>query len=144
MYAVRLPALHNMEYRILFTGQLDLPHLQREILLEEYEKNPFLKLQDEFRSYYLVDQHIRQAAGFKFLESREIRVEPEDEESFTFQYISIIDTIRLITEDPDFIPEKSSEDGILRGIKDGSVYANNKYFQVNGAKLIYLLTAVHC
>jgi hypothetical protein len=102
-------------------------------LHESVERNPFLELQKEFRSYYLLDKYIQSAPAFKFVEPSEIRVSPiedDEEEAFTFQYISVVDTISTIIEDPDFKPEKPSQDGMLRGIKDGSVYAENEYFQV--------------
>jgi hypothetical protein len=108
---------------------LDIPVQQRQTLLEEIASNPFQDLQQEFRSYYFVDKYLKRSPAFKFIEPTEIRLGSENK--CTFQYISIIDTISNIIQDPSFSQENPSEDGMLRGVKDGSVYAENNFFQEN-------------
>ncbi len=118
-----------------FPANLNLNNEEKEILRESIKDNPFLELQQEFRSYYLLDKHIQSSPAFKFVKPTEIHVRPlaDEEDSFTFQYVSLVDTLSTIIEDPDFVPEKPSEDGMLRGVKDGTVYAENAFFQVLGA-----------
>jgi hypothetical protein len=108
---------------------LDIPEPQREILRECVAKSPFKDLHQEFRSYYLLDKFIRTSPAFKFVAPTEIRL--GFEKKCSFQYISILDTICTITQDPGFKREKPSVDGMLRGVRDGSVYAENQYFQEN-------------
>jgi hypothetical protein len=108
---------------------LDIPITQRQILQETLSTNPFQELHKDFGSYYFLDKFLKRSPAFKFLEPTEIRL--GGEKKCTFQYISIVDTISTIIQDPDFIPEKPLEDGVLHGVKDCSVYAENKFFQEN-------------
>jgi hypothetical protein len=110
-------------------GKLDIPENQRQVLMDSIEKNFFMELQQEFRSYYLLDKYIKSSPTFKFVEPTEIKL--DDDKKNTYQYISIVDTISTIIQDPDFTPEKASEDGMLRGVKDGYVYAQNRFFREN-------------
>jgi len=91
--------------------------------------NPFKDLQKDFKSYYFLEKFLQKSPAFKYQEPVEIRLDSETK--CTYQYISIVDTIATIIEDPTFCPEKPSEDGMLRGVKDGSAYAENTYFQNN-------------
>jgi hypothetical protein len=108
---------------------LDLPVPQRQILLESLSTNPFQDLQQDFKSYYFVEKYLKSSPAFKFSDPTEIRL--GSEKNCTFQYISILETISTIIQDPTFSPENPSEDGMLRGVKDGSAYAENKFFQEN-------------
>jgi hypothetical protein len=108
-------------------GRLDVTDHQRQILRDCTVENPFVELQKEFRSYYHLDKYIKGAPVFKFVAPTEIQLGPE--KKTTFQYISIVETVTTICQDPDFQREAPSEDGMLRGVKDGYVYAENPYFQ---------------
>jgi hypothetical protein len=110
-------------------GNLDIPDRERQILQESMAKNPFKDLQQDFRSYYLLDKFLKGSAAFKFIHPTEVRLDSENKSSF--QYISIVETISAIIQDPGFNPEDPAEDGMLRGIKDGTAYADNRYFQDN-------------
>jgi hypothetical protein len=74
----------------------------------------------------MIDKHIRSSPAFKFLEPTEVKLTSstgdEDDEDCTFQYVSIVDTIATIVSDPDFSPERPSQDELLRDVKDASVY----------------------
>jgi hypothetical protein len=112
--------------------QLDVmghPEEQLNILRESLVKNPFKDLQLEFRSYFLLDKFIKNTASFKFVEPLEVKLGPE--KKCSFQYISILDTISTIVTDPGFTREEPSVDGLLRGVRDGSIYTENLYFQEN-------------
>ena len=114
------------------TNQLDvlgIPDQQRQHILDSVATNPFQDLQQEFRSYYLLDKYIKNSPDFKFVEPTEIRLGAE--KKCTFMYIPIVDTICTIVQDPGFTRENPSEDGMLRGVRDGSAYAENKYFAEN-------------
>lgn len=108
---------------------LDIPAHQRQMLQESLSKNPFQDLQHDFRNYYYLNKYLRESPSFKFLEPTEIKL--GNDKNCTFQYIPIVDTISTIIQDPGFSPESPSEDGLLRGVKDGTAYAENKYFQEN-------------
>ncbi len=108
---------------------LEITDHQRQLIIDSVSKNPFEDLQHEFRSYYLLDKYIKDTPAFKYIPPTEVKL--GEEEKCTFQYISIVDTLLTIIQDPGFCPEKPSEDGMLRGVKDGSVYAENIYFQNN-------------
>jgi hypothetical protein len=123
---VHKSSLHSLKTQL---DNLDIPVHQRQILLESLSSNPFLDLQQDFKSYYLLEKYLKRSPTFKYLEPTEIRLGSESK--CTFQYISIVDTISTIIQDPTFRPEKPSEDGMLRGVKDGTAYAQNKFFIEN-------------
>jgi len=108
---------------------LDIPLHQQQMLRESLDNNPFLDLQKDFRNYYHLNKYLKESPSFKFLEPIELKL--GDDKKCTFQYISIVDTISTIVQDPGFNLENSSEDGLLHGMKDGTAYAENKYFQEN-------------
>jgi hypothetical protein len=107
----------------------DITDHQQKILHESLSTNPLESLQEDFRSYYFLDKYLKGSPAFKFVEPTEVRLGPE--KKCAFQYISIVDTICTIVQDPGVSPEKQAEDGLLHGVKDGSVYAENSYFQEN-------------
>lgn len=114
-----------------------MPDQERRLLLQELEENPFLELQKEFCSYYKVDQCVRSEPAFKFQEISEHKVEvplsdkSSEAQSFKFVYVSVPDTLSKIVADPGFRPEAQSQDGLLRDVKDGSVYKSNTFFLKN-------------
>ncbi len=93
------------------------------------DKNPFLDLQKDFRNYYHLNEYLKESPYFRFLEPIELKL--GDGKKCTFQYILFVDTISTIVQDPGFNLENPSEDGLLYGMKDGTVYEENKYFQEN-------------
>jgi hypothetical protein len=79
---------------------MDIPDTQCQILRESLAKNPFGELQQEFRSYFLLDKCIKNSAAFKFNEPREVWLDPENK--ISFQYVSIVDTLLTVATDPGF------------------------------------------
>jgi len=110
---------------------MDLPDNQCQILRAALAENPFEELQQDFRSYYLLDKHIKISPAFKFVEPTEIRLGTGTGKKCSFQYVSIVDTLCVIVTDPGFKSEKRSEDGMLRGVRDGSAYSENTFFKEN-------------
>jgi hypothetical protein len=108
---------------------MDIPDTQCQILRESLAKNPFRELHQEFRSYFLLDKYIKNSAAFKFIEPREVWLDPG--KKISFQYVSIVDTLLTVVTDPGFQRENPSVDGMLRGVRDGSAYAENIFFQEN-------------
>ena len=108
---------------------MDIPDTQCQILRESLAKNPFGELHQEFRSYFLLDKYIKNSAAFKFIEPREVWLDPG--KKISFQYVSIVDTLLTVVTDPGFQRENPSTDGMLRGVRDGSAYAENIFFQEN-------------
>jgi hypothetical protein len=125
-FKVHKACVENLTYQL---NEMDLPEGQSQILRESLSKNPFEDLQKEFRSYFLLDKYIRKSPAFKFVEPIEVWLGPEKKASF--QYVSIVDTVCTIITDPGFRREKPSEDGMLRGVRDGAAYAENTFFQKN-------------
>lgn len=152
--------------KFVFPEELGLPDEQKKRLTDELDENPFLRLQNEFSSYYKLEKHIESSPPFKYDPPEEITVKltlPEDEDDtesrkkrrkkkkkmtkaerkekgeFTFQYVSIINTITRIVEDKSLIPDKPSPEGYLKDVKDGQAYKNNKYFQDNPDALTIML-----
>jgi hypothetical protein len=119
-------ALQNLRKQLKI---LDIPEHQRQMLNESLTKNPFKDLQQEFNSYYQLNKYLQNSPSFKFIEPTELTL--GGDKKCTFQYISIVDTISTIVQDPGFSPESPSEDGLLRGVKDGSAYAENPFFLKN-------------
>jgi hypothetical protein len=108
---------------------MDLPDDQCQILRAALAENPFEELQQDFRSYYLLDKYIKNSPAFKFVEPTEFRLGPD--KKCSFQYVSIVDTLSTIVTDPDFKREKPSDDDMLRGVRDGSAYSENTFFKEN-------------
>ena len=97
-------------------------------LLQQMEANPFLKLSEKFTSYYHVDKLVRSSPAFKFVEPQEIKL---PDLISTFSYVSVIDTLATLANDPSFKPEDWSDNGFLRDVKDGTAYKENAFFQRN-------------
>jgi hypothetical protein len=62
--------------------EMDHPEDQMNILRESLEKNPFKVLQQDFRSYFLLDKTIRNSAPFKYVDPLEVKLGPEKKSSF--------------------------------------------------------------
>ncbi len=123
---VHKSSLHSLKIQL---ESLNIPVHQRQIILENLSNNLFQGLQEDFKSYYLVEKFLNTSQAFKYIEPTEIRLDSDKDQ--TFQYVSIVDTIATIIQDPTFSPENPSADGMLRGVKDGTAYAQNKFFQEN-------------
>jgi len=119
-------ALQNLRKQLEI---LDIPVHQRQMLHESLTKNPFKDLQQKFSSYYQLNKYLQNSPSFKFIEPTELKLGGDKE--CTFQYISIVDTISTIVQDPVFSPGSPSEDGVLCGVKDGSAYAKNPFILKN-------------
>jgi hypothetical protein len=124
---IHTSVLHKLRNRL---QSLDMPGHQQQTFTNIMEENPFRDLQQEFRSYFFLNKFIKSSPAFKYVEPKEICLSSEMKN--TFQYISIVDTIATIVQDPGFKPEEPSQDGKLRGVKDGSVYAENSFFKECG------------
>jgi hypothetical protein len=123
---VHKSSLHSLKTQL---DILDIPVHQRQILVESLSSNPIHDLQEDFKSYYFVENFFKKSTAFKYIEPTEIWLGPEKD--CTFQYVSIVDTISTIIQDPTFSPESPLTDGMLRGVKDGTAYAQNKFFKEN-------------
>ncbi len=123
---VHKSSLHSLKIQL---ESLNIPVHQRQFILENLSNNLFQGLQEDFKSYYLVEKFLKTSQAFKYIEPLEIRLDSDKDQ--TFQYVSIVDTIATIIQDPTFSPENPSADGMLRGVKDGTAYAQNKFFQEN-------------
>lgn len=104
-------------------------HEKRNIL-DELTENPFRDLQQSFKSFKRIDSHLKTTPCFKYIAPKKIEVVGPNE-SFEFQFVGVKEILKLLVSDPTFTPAVSTEDGLLRDIKDGSVYKNNPYFQQN-------------
>jgi hypothetical protein len=129
--------LRYLANNVFISGQFGLKDEERRLLLEELEENPFLELQKEFCSYYKIDQCVRNEPAFKFQELSEHKVDvppgacSDQNKSFKFVYVSVSETLSKIVAEPGLLPEDQSQDGLLRDVKDGSVYKSNAFFQMN-------------
>jgi hypothetical protein len=109
--------------------QMDLSPRQDELLREKLAMSPFEDLQDHFRSYYMIEKVLKESPTVKYQEPKQIQL--GDNKKVTFQYISVVDTISTIVADPGFKRENPSEDGLLRGVRDGTIYKENEFFLQN-------------
>jgi hypothetical protein len=109
--------------------QMDLSEHQRKVLLDSLAKNPFEDLHQEFKSYFRLNKYITTSPAFKFIEPLQIWLGPE--KKCSFQYVSLLDTLCTIITDPGFKRVQPSDDGMLRGVRDGSAFAENTFFQEN-------------
>jgi hypothetical protein len=99
------------------------------ILEEKMRDNPFVKLQENFSSYYKINKetenshHYIHPIQFKLPRNAAGKECP-------FQYVPIIQTVTAILSDPDFdsLQQAPTPDGHLYDFKDGSAWKNNQYF----------------
>jgi hypothetical protein len=99
------------------------------VLEEKMRDNPFVKLQENFSSYYKINKesesspHYIQPIQFKLPRNSVGKECP-------FQYIPIIQTLAAIVSDPDFdnLVQEPTADGYLYDLKDGSAWKTNQYF----------------
>jgi len=114
----------------VFLDRLGIPEEDKNDLISTLEDNPFIRLQEELKSYYKIHQHTIKMPTY--IAPQEIKLPPNDNgRIFTFQYVSVVDTIKAVLSDPDFKQATASTDGLLRDVIDGSAYKNNKFFQKN-------------
>jgi hypothetical protein len=114
--------------KIIVPGKMEIPEELKTTLLENMGENPYLKLGEKFCSYYLVNKHIQKSPAFKYIEPQEIKIPDSDKK---FEYVSIIDTISLIVNDPGFKQDEPQVDGFFRDVKDGAAYKQNAFFSAN-------------
>lgn len=82
------------------------------------------------KTYYKIHQHSIKMPTY--IAPQEIKLPPDENgKIFTFQYISVVDTVKAVLSDPDFQQAEVSTDGLIRDVIDGSAYRNNKFFQDN-------------
>lgn len=118
--------------RILFyfAETTDIPEEDKQALITKLEDNPFIRLQEDFRTYYKIN---RFAVGDKtYIAPVQIKLAATtDRKASSFQYISVIDTVEAIITDPDFPSSTPAPEGLLRDVTDGSAFKENSYFQKN-------------
>ncbi len=85
---------------------MDLPDNQCQILCAALAESPFEDLQQDFRSYYLLDKYIKNSPAFKFVQPTKFRLGTD--KKCSFQYVSIVDTLCTIITDPGIKREKPS------------------------------------
>ncbi len=102
------------------------------VLEEKLKDNPFVKLQENFSSYYKINKETENSGHYISPAQHKLPRNAAGKEC-PFQYVSLVQTVAAIVSDPDFenLPRDPIPEGFLYDFKDGSVWKNNKYFQEN-------------
>ena len=114
----------------MFLAATGLNREEIAVLEEKMKENPFVKLQENFSSYYKINKetenspHYITPIQFKLPQNAAGKECP-------FQYVPLIQTVTAIVSDPEFtnLPRESTPDGCLYDFKDGTTWKNNRYFQ---------------
>jgi hypothetical protein len=102
------------------------------VLEEKLKDNPFVKLQENFSSYYKINKETENSGHYISPAQHKLPRNAAGKEC-PFQYVSVVQTVAAIVSDPDYenLPRDPIPDGFLYDFKDGSAWKNNKYFQDN-------------
>ena len=102
------------------------------VLEEKLKDNPFVKLQENFSSYYKINKETENSGHYISPAQHKLPRNAAGKEC-PFQYVSLVQTVAAIVSDPDYenLPRDPIPDGFLYDFKDGSAWKNNKYFQEN-------------
>jgi hypothetical protein len=102
------------------------------VVQEKIKDNPFVKLQQNFSSYYKI--HKETANSSEYIAPLQLQL-PRNVfgKECPFQYVSVVDTVAAIVSDPDYqnLPRDPCPTGFLCDFKDGSAWKNNQYFKDN-------------
>jgi len=102
------------------------------VIEEKMKDNPFVKLQENFSSYYKINKETENSPHY--IAPVQFKLPPNSSgKECPFQYIPIIDTVAAIVSDPDFtnLSQAPTPEGYLYDFKDASVWKENKYFLDN-------------
>lgn len=128
--AVKNQYIPVIVFYFYFLEMLEVSEEYKLALMRKLEANPFIRLQDEFKSYYKINQHA--VMSETYIAPRQVKLPPTKEGRVaSYQYISVIDTIKAVLSDPAFKPIKPAPEGLLRDVIDGSAFKENKFFQDN-------------
>ena len=91
----------------------------------------FVRLHEDFSSAYKIGKYIKSCETY--VAPVTVKLPPcEDGQVPTFQYIPVIELIKMISSQPGFRspPGPPSTGEVLQDVKDGACMENNQYFQV--------------
>ena len=121
-----------------YLGKLGIDVGEKQLLLQELKESDTIKLSEEFTSVYKIQKVVQTNPAFKYVspQQKKIVLPPKDGSSeqkvIKYQFIPVSETLKHLLEDPGFDPEasnRSSEDGLLKDVKDGRAYRDNPFFQ---------------
>jgi hypothetical protein len=101
-------------------------------LEEKLKKNPFVSLGEEFSSYYKINKHL--ISSPLYIAPKQYKLLPNEQGDVpTFQYIPIIETVKLLVNDQDFklLSQAPTPEGCFYDVKDGTAWKENSYFKDN-------------
>jgi hypothetical protein len=117
-------------YLYLFLERIGVSEDDREAIRGKLEKNPFVSIQEEFKSFYKIDKHVKTSGHY--IPPQEVKLPPQENgEVPTFQYIPVIDILEAIISDPGYKPSAPCSDNLIHDIKDGTSWKQNEYFLEN-------------
>jgi hypothetical protein len=98
-------------------------------LQEKMWDNPFVKLQENFSSYYKINKETENSPHYIAPIQFKLPRNAAGKEC-PFQYVPIIETVSAIVNDPDFdkLHQDPTPDGYLYDFKDGSAWKKNQFF----------------
>jgi hypothetical protein len=99
------------------------------VLEEKMRDNPFVKLQENFSSYYKISKETENSPHYIAPIQFKLPRNAAGKEC-PFQYVPIIETVTAIISDPDFdsLSQEPAPDGYLHDFKDGSAWKKNQFF----------------
>jgi hypothetical protein len=99
------------------------------VLEEKMLDNPFVKLQENFSSYYKISKETENSPHYIAPIQFKLPRNAAGKEC-PFQYVPIIETVTAIISDPDFdsLSQEPAPDGYLHDFKDGSAWKKNQFF----------------
>ena len=107
----------------------------KDILEKVGKDDPFLKAQEHLEKENKRLKFIQEA--FENTPPMTIRLNPQYEpKAETYQYVSLISSLKQLIEDETFILQKNSnpyfaEDGVVKDVRDGKNFRENSFFQEN-------------
>jgi len=117
---------------LFFSDSLGVSPTDASIFLEKLKENPFVSLQKDLATTFLIDKHLKTSPAFKHIAPVEIKLPANpDGRVPTYQYIPIIETLAAIDSDPSFIRTRPAPDEMIRDIRDGSVWKKSEFFREN-------------
>lgn len=116
--------------KFFFIERIGVGEDDREAIRGILKQNPFISIQEDFRSFYMIDRHVKNSAYY--IPPKEMKL-PAKENGVvpTFQYIPVQDILEIIISDPGYKPSVPASDNLLYDIKDGTCWKENSYFKEN-------------
>jgi|JFJP01.1.fsa_nt_gi hypothetical protein len=105
---------------------------EKKIIAQKMANNPFIQLQQNFSSYFKINKEMESSPHFIPPLQFKLPRNANGKEC-PFQYVPIIETVKLIVSDPDFakLHTEPTPDGYLYDIKDASTWKTNPFFLEN-------------